>query len=97
MSHVMHTRLRPAGWVRAHRLVTLAALLTLVATAAITLVLALGGSSSTSPVSANPAPESSTHSGPDEARIGAAIGSARERSSTGGPDEAAVAGVVAGG
>jgi hypothetical protein len=94
MSHVMHTRLRPAGWVRAHGLVKLAALLALVATAAITLVLALGGNNSTSPVSANPAPAAS--SGPDEARIGAAIGSARERPSTGGPDEAAVAGAVAG-
>jgi hypothetical protein len=72
----------------------LAALLALVTAAAIVLVLAIGGNQSTSPVSANPA--SSTGSRPDESRIAATIGSARERPSTGGPDEAAVAGAIAG-
>ena len=96
MSHVLHTRLRPAGWLRAHRMVTVAALLALVAAAAVALVLAIGCNESTSPVSANPAPASSTIRGPDESRIAAAIGSARERSSSGGPDEAAVAGAIAG-
>jgi hypothetical protein len=55
----------------------------------------LGARASKSAVS-DFAPASSTISGPDENRIAAAIGSARERSSTGGPDEAAVAGAIAG-
>jgi hypothetical protein len=96
MSHVLQTRPRPAGWLRAHRLVTLAALLALVAAATVAIVLAIGGNASTSPVNATPTSASSTISGPDESRIAATIGSARERSSTGGPDEAAVAGAIAG-
>lgn len=89
MSHVTHPRLHPAGWVRAHRLIALAALLALLATAAVMLVPTIGGNSSISSVADHPAP--AVRSGPDESVVAAAVGS---QPSVIRPDESRIAAAI---
>jgi hypothetical protein len=97
MSQVTHPRLQPAGWVRAHRLVALAALLAVFATAAVLLVLAVGGNESTSSVSSQPTADVRAGGRPDESRIAAAIGSAGDGSAAATrPDESAIASAISG-
>jgi hypothetical protein len=94
MSHVSHPRLAYGDWIRAHRVVALAALAACIA--AVVLVLLLAGSGD-QPAGAggDPVPAARERSGSDESKIAAAIGSAGHNT-TGGPDEAAVASAIAG-
>jgi hypothetical protein len=105
MSHVMHPHIPLSAQVRAHRLIALTALLALMATAAVVLVLALGGGSTADPVAAGGVqPALRVHGGPDESSVAAAVGSRPVAASPGSgpapatarPDESAIAAAISG-
>ena len=90
MSHATHLPVQPTGWIRTHRAIALAALFAFLTTAAVVLVLALGGSEPTSSTAGQPTP-SSRISGPDESAVAAAVGS---QPSVIGPEESNVAAAI---
>jgi hypothetical protein len=95
MSHLTHSPVAP--WYRTHTRLVVAALLALLATAAVVLVLAIGGDSSES-VTANPAtsqPVSEPQLRPDESAVGAAI-TGRTAAPQLRPDESAVGAAISG-
>jgi hypothetical protein len=95
MSHVSHARLGYGDWIRAHRIVALAALAACVAAVVLVLLLAGSGDQPTG-AGGDPAPATRASSGPDESGIAAAIGSRGSGTSGGHPDEAAIAGAISG-
>lgn len=94
MSHVTHTQLHAPGHAAPSRALWIAALLALVAVTAVTLVVALGGSSSqdAAPVSVQAQPSLRTDGGPEESGVARAVGSRPAP----GQDESRVAAAIAG-
>ena len=90
MSQVTQPRIQFGAQIRAHRMLVLAALLALVATAAVVIALAWGDSQSTSSVSDQPVPAVRGDGGPEETAVAASVGS---RSAVR-PDESKVAAAI---
>jgi hypothetical protein len=90
MSQLTHPKLQFGAQLRAHRLIALAALLALLATAAVVIALALGDSQSTSTVSDQPVSAVRPDGGPEESTVAASVGSR----SVPRPDESRVAAAI---
>lgn len=90
MSQLTHPKLQFGAQLRAHRLIALAALLALLATAAVVIALALGDSQSTSTVGDQPVAAARPGGGPEESAVAASVGSR----SVPRPDESRVAAAI---
>jgi hypothetical protein len=90
MSQVTHHKIQFGAQIRAHRMLVLAALLALLATAAVVIALAWGDSQSTSSVSDQPASAVRSDGGPEETAVAASVGSR----SVVRPDESKVAAAI---
>jgi hypothetical protein len=93
MSQVQDTAIPITTQIRNHWVVTLSALLALLATGAVVLALAIGGGSTkaSTPVAQSSHPAVRSDGGPDESAVAARVGSRP----TAGPDESKVAASIA--
>jgi hypothetical protein len=91
MPQVTQPQVTLTDQIRAHGRVAIAALLALAATAAVVLVLALGGESADS---VGTAPAATQVSGPDESHVAAAVAARSTGSRSSGPDESRTAAAV---
>lgn len=91
MAHLTHPVAPLGARIRAHRLIVLTAVLALVATAAVVLVLAIGGGSSTGSIADRPQSAERSDGGPEETGVAAAIGS---QPTAAAPDESKIAAAI---
>lgn len=97
MSQVTHPSVPLSAQIRAHRMVALAVLLALIATAAAVLVLAIANHASTSSAVDTPQSALRADGGPDESNVAAAVGSGRAPAPAASrPDESNVAAAISG-